>query len=129
MEISLPAILGHLVKTERGARGFSQKELAETAGIHPVALSKIERGVQGDLGIFTLHRLAAALSLRGQRLSGGDLMKNAENLYLKLLEKQQQGELPQSSEGNGASAAATAGVIIGGAAAAGLIAWLATRDD
>lgn len=59
--LSLAAMLGAVLHAERTARRMSQQELAEAAGLHPMALSKLERGVQADVGVGTLQRLARGL--------------------------------------------------------------------
>lgn len=76
----LVRVLGALLHAERVARGLTQTELARDAGLHPMALSKLERGVQGDVGVQTLARLAEALSRRGcgAALEASDLLATAE---------------------------------------------------
>lgn len=60
---NLPWVLGQVINVERRARGMSQKTLAKLSGLHPMALSKIERGVHRDVGVVTFARLALALLL------------------------------------------------------------------
>jgi transcriptional regulator with XRE-family HTH domain len=75
----LSAVLGALIHLKRVARGLTQDALARAAGLHPMAVSKIERGVQADLGVETLRRLAAALSGdHGFRVTAAGLIAEAE---------------------------------------------------
>lgn len=64
----LTAFIGAVVARERERTGagwghaWEQRELAESAGLHPMSLSKIERGVQHDVGVVTLDSICAAIS-------------------------------------------------------------------
>lgn len=60
--------LGAAISKERKRLEMTQGELAKRTGLHPVAVSKIERGIQGDLGCKTLWRIAHALRTRGHIL-------------------------------------------------------------
>ncbi len=62
MTLRLATFVGAVVLTERRARGMMQSRLALLADLHPMALSKIERGVPQDVGISTLQRIARGLS-------------------------------------------------------------------
>lgn len=66
----IAVIVGAIVYTRRVRRALTQAELAGLAGLHPMALSKIERGVQRDIGIATLERLGRALELKASELLG-----------------------------------------------------------
>lgn len=57
-----------MILTERQARGLTQKDVALSAGLHTMTLSKIERGIQGDVGVETLCRLATVFSMAGSGL-------------------------------------------------------------
>ena len=48
---------------ERQRRNLLARDVAGKAGIHPVALSRIERGVQGDVGIATIAKIADAMNM------------------------------------------------------------------
>lgn len=131
VQVTLTSVVGYVIQVERKARGLSQSELALAAGIHPMTLSKIERGSQGDVGMETLQRLAAALSAKGQSLRASDILKRAEELVQKIRERQQAGDLPRpETKRDGISpAGAAAAVFLGGAALAGIIAWLASQPE
>lgn len=75
---SLAAVLGAVIATERNARGMTQQRLATLSGLHPMALSKIERGIQQDVGVGTLQRLAGALSEAGAVTTASGLLATAE---------------------------------------------------
>jgi transcriptional regulator with XRE-family HTH domain len=51
-----------LLRRLREARGLTQEELAERAGIHRTYLSDVERGSR-NLSLVNIERLAAALAL------------------------------------------------------------------
>lgn len=53
---------GRRVRTLRLARGFSQEELAERAGLHRTYVSSLERG-QRNVGLDNIHALARALDV------------------------------------------------------------------
>ncbi len=72
-------VIGYLVATRRKAAGVSQKTVARLAELHPVALSKIERGVHGDMGINTFVRIAVALGEKP-----GELLDTAERISRRL---------------------------------------------
>src|SRR5215472_10891334 len=54
---------GALLRRYRGARGLTQEELAERAGLHAQAISKLERGVRRAPRSTTVEFLAGALRL------------------------------------------------------------------
>lgn len=54
--------VGQRVAEARRARGFTQERLAETIGIEPVTLSRLETGDRA-LSLSTLGRIAEALEL------------------------------------------------------------------
>jgi len=57
---------GSLLRRHRGARGFTQEELAERAGLHVQEISKLERGVRLSPRSTTVEFLADALKLGAQ---------------------------------------------------------------
>ena len=60
--------LGVIIRQERKKLGMTQKELARRSGMHAMAISKVERGVHGDLGCKTLWAIAHCLGSRGHIL-------------------------------------------------------------
>ena len=52
-----------LMRERRIAKGWSQRELAQAAGIHPSVVNRIERNLQSDLTVTVLLALATALDL------------------------------------------------------------------
>ena len=60
--------LGLVIGARRRELGITQADVAKSAGLHKMAVSKIERGVHGDLGCLTLWRIARALKTRGHIL-------------------------------------------------------------
>lgn len=59
---SVPRVFGQVVCQERKARGLSQEELAEMAGIGRKYLSRVERG-HSEPGLDVMCRLALALGV------------------------------------------------------------------
>ena len=55
--------VGRNIKKEREARGWSQEELADRAGLHRTYVSGVERGVRNPT-VTVLERMAKALSLK-----------------------------------------------------------------
>jgi DNA-binding XRE family transcriptional regulator len=51
------AVVGEILKTFRTRCGWTQKELAERAGIHPTTIGKIESGERG-MSLHTFSRIA-----------------------------------------------------------------------
>lgn len=74
----LPA-LGALLVLHRRARGYTQRDLAARASVHPMALSKLERGVPQDVRLGTLEQLAWALEK-----PVSELLRQAERLRDKI---------------------------------------------
>jgi transcriptional regulator with XRE-family HTH domain len=74
-------VIGYLFATKRKAIPTSQKTLAFIAELHPMALSKIERGTQGDIGINTFVRIADALCE-----DPGELLNEAHRIHRRLPE-------------------------------------------
>lgn len=72
-------ILGNNLRTYRIARGMTQEELAESAGISTSFCANIERGKKG-VSMFILQDLAAALGITVNHLvyadSGGRRVEN-----------------------------------------------------
>jgi transcriptional regulator with XRE-family HTH domain len=66
-------VLGDILYERRIARGLTQQELAEAAGIQRTYISDIERG-RRNVTVFVLTRIAVAL---GTTL--GQLFRSAEN--------------------------------------------------
>lgn len=56
------ASIGRAIARMRIRAGLTQVQLAESAKMHSMALSKLERGIQKDIGVLTLWRLAVRLS-------------------------------------------------------------------
>jgi transcriptional regulator with XRE-family HTH domain len=120
-QFRLAVVLGAVVHTERNARGLSQQQLAAMAHLHPMALSKIERGIQQDIGVDTLQRLGGALSRVGAPMAASQLVAAAEHWQYQLYTAWQQGALPQQSQPNSAvnaGAVVAAGALSGAALAA-----------
>jgi len=78
-------VIGYLLRTKRQA---SQKDVARLANVHPMALSKIERGVHADLGVVTFVRLAEAIGEQP-----GELLEAAVRIARKLPDGVPQKEL------------------------------------
>lgn len=67
-EIQLVSIFAANVRRLRKARGLSQEELAEAAGVHRTYVGMIERG-EKNVTIYNIERIALAL-----RVSPGSLL-------------------------------------------------------
>lgn len=124
-EFRLAVVLGALIHTERNARGMTQHQLAAFGGLHPMALSKIERGIQLDIGVETLQRIAVALSTCGSAVSASELLANAERWRADLEARRLAGQLPAPASppaplGNGTA------VVLTGAALAAVVLLLAS---
>jgi transcriptional regulator with XRE-family HTH domain len=52
-----------LLRLHREAKGWDQLTLAQQAGVHPSVVSRLERGLQGDLRASVLINLAIALEV------------------------------------------------------------------
>jgi transcriptional regulator with XRE-family HTH domain len=61
---------GHRVRDLRQARGMSQEQLAELAGLHRTYVSSLERG-QRNVGLDNILALAAALEVSPAELFAG----------------------------------------------------------
>jgi len=64
MEDSYVKRVGMELKVLRVRSRMLARDVAKAAGIHPMSLSKIERGVQKDIGVETLTRIAAVYGLK-----------------------------------------------------------------
>ena len=64
----LVAIVGAVVAQLRKEQNLTQADLAHLAGMHPISVSKIERGVQGDVGVATMEKLGAVFGLKASQL-------------------------------------------------------------
>ena len=66
------AIFGRRVRVLRVARGKSQEDLADAAGVHRTYVSSLERGLR-NVGLDNVYRLADALGVEPSELfrSGG----------------------------------------------------------
>ncbi len=53
--------IGHNIKQRREAKRWNQTELAEKAGIKQATISRLESGVNDNITIDNLRRIAAAL--------------------------------------------------------------------
>ncbi len=58
------------LKTLREAKGLTQGELAERAGLHRVYVTQLEIGVETNPTLDTLERLAKALGVPASELLG-----------------------------------------------------------
>lgn len=72
---------GDKIRELRKEKGFSQKELAEKLGIHPVNMTKLEHG-QNMPSVDTLIKLAELFNVSIDYLVS-DEMKNRESTILK----------------------------------------------
>lgn len=71
--------LGTMVAHSRKRAGLRQNDLARLTGIHPMSISKIERGIQKDVGVQTLHKIAIALGTKASLLvAGAELLSKHE---------------------------------------------------
>ena len=61
---------GRLIRKHRNAKGWSQEELADRAGVHRTFISSIERGVRNPT-VTSLHRVASAMDLTVSELIDG----------------------------------------------------------
>jgi transcriptional regulator with XRE-family HTH domain len=61
---------GRKVRAARQARGWTQEELADRAGLAPVQVSRVERGVR-EVRLTTFLRLVSALGTTPDRLLRG----------------------------------------------------------
>ncbi|MEO0530840.1 MAG: helix-turn-helix transcriptional regulator [Planctomycetota bacterium] len=62
--------VGRLIRKHRNAKGWSQEELADRAGVHRTFISSIERGVRNPT-VTSLHRIASAMGLTVSELMDG----------------------------------------------------------
>jgi transcriptional regulator with XRE-family HTH domain len=62
---------GHRVRELRKARGLSQEELAELAGVHRTYMSSVERG-ERNVGLDNILAIAAALDVPASDLFMGE---------------------------------------------------------
>src|SRR5690554_4562717 len=78
--------IGDRIREYRMLRGMTQEELAETAGMHPNTIRKIEQG--GTARMDTLHRIARALNTTTDSLisSRPRLLEHGDDGKLDLLE-------------------------------------------
>jgi transcriptional regulator with XRE-family HTH domain len=77
--------LGERVYIWRRRRGWNQQELADTAKVHRVQISKIERGRTERVEAETVKRLAQALGVKTDYLLGLIGEEDAEADYSKTL--------------------------------------------
>eukprot|EP01035_Chromulina_nebulosa_P016602 gene16602-22010_t len=79
--MNLRNALAEVVKKRRVALDFSQRELAEKAGLHRTFISRIERGLT-EMSLNNLASLAAALRIRPSKLllEAEDLQRQATKL-------------------------------------------------
>jgi transcriptional regulator with XRE-family HTH domain len=62
--------LAQRLRMARARTGIKQKDLAEQAGLHPMQLSKLERGITKEITGSTLRVLCKALGVSPQYLLG-----------------------------------------------------------
>lgn len=65
-----PPTFAATLRTLRAARGLTQPQLSEAAGIHLQTLRNFEQGVYDDPRLSTLRKLAAALGVTVGELVG-----------------------------------------------------------
>jgi transcriptional regulator with XRE-family HTH domain len=73
--------LGERVVMWRKRRKMTQKELASKIALHPISLSKIERGVVEQVEADTIKKLAQALRVKTDYLHGLVPDEEAEATY------------------------------------------------
>ncbi len=78
----LAIVIGAVIHSERVSLGMTQAHLAKIAGIHPMALSKLERGVQADIGVETIQKLAIPMGM-----AANEIVDKAESWQLVLEEE------------------------------------------
>lgn len=66
-QASIKLLFGRALRALREARGYSQEELAERAGLHRNYVGGIERG-ERNVGIENIGRLAKALAVKARDL-------------------------------------------------------------
>ena len=62
--------VGQNIRANRKQQGLTQEELAHRAGLHPVELSRAERGTR-DLRISTVAKIARGLGIEAADLLRG----------------------------------------------------------
>ena len=72
--------LGSRVTSLRKSRGFNQKQLAETAGVTPATLSRIEAGKINKIRPETLMGLSRALGVSAEYITGKTDQVNPSHL-------------------------------------------------
>jgi len=65
-------VFGRRVRVLRVARGMSQEDLAEAAGVHRTYVSSLERGLR-NVGLDNVYALADALGVEPSELFTGGL--------------------------------------------------------
>lgn len=73
-----PQYVGIAVSQARKARGWSQEELAKTAGLTPATISELERGKRSARHS-TLRRIASAMNLDLGALVRGELLEKTDS--------------------------------------------------
>jgi transcriptional regulator with XRE-family HTH domain len=63
MNNDMTVALGRQIRTERFLRGFSQEQLAETAGLHRTFIGVVERG-EKNITVSNCSKIANALDIR-----------------------------------------------------------------
>ncbi|ETW95411.1 MAG: hypothetical protein ETSY1_30755 [Candidatus Entotheonella factor] len=63
MESNLAVRIGKRVLQLRKAQGLTQDQLADSSGVPQGTISRLERGVSGDVQISTVDKLAMALGV------------------------------------------------------------------
>lgn len=109
----LSVVLGALIQTERNARRLTQQQIASVAGVHPMTVSKVERGIQQDVGVETLQRIASALSSVGKTVTASELLGSAERWQERLEVEKEAGRLPVEDVETGAALAAIVALVCG----------------
>jgi transcriptional regulator with XRE-family HTH domain len=126
-QFRLAVVLGAVLHNERIARALTQQQVAALAALHPMALSKIERGIQQDVGVDTLQRIATALS-QVSPVRASELVDAAERWQYQLFLEWQQGTLPvRAAPPTPRAGVAVAAGALSGAALAAVILILMDR--
>lgn len=60
-------MVGRNIRSQRKRRDLTQEELAHRAGMHPVEVGRVERGVR-DMRVSTVVKLARGLDLPAREL-------------------------------------------------------------
>ena len=79
---AVPMAIGERVRELRAARGLSQDQLAEAAGVQQSAISRLEREQVGDPGVMMLAGIADALKVTVDDLLGTNRLPGVSPLVM-----------------------------------------------